>query len=58
MTKEQQITKILLDYQTELNGMIIENKQRELNDFAPAYGEEHFRNLMIWYQLAIKEIEK
>ena len=53
MTNNQYIEKILLDYQTELNGMIAENRQRELSGFAPAYVERHFRKLMYDYHNCI-----
>ena len=45
MTVDQHNEKLLLDYQSELNGMIAENKLRELQGYSPAFGEIEFMNL-------------
>ena len=57
MTTNQYITKILLDYQAELEGMIADNRLRELNGFTPAYGDKEFRDLIIKYHNAIINME-
>jgi len=53
MTIDQYITKILLDYQAELEGMIADNKVRDLKGFSPAYGEKQFKDLIEKYHNAI-----
>ena len=56
MTVDQYVTKILLDYQAELEGMIADNRLRELNGFAPAYGDKQFRDLIEKYHNAITDM--
>ena len=48
--------KILLDYQSELEGMIADNRLRELNGFTPAYGDKQFRELIEKYHNAITDM--
>jgi len=57
MTVDQYITKILLDYRAELEGMIADNRLRELNGFAPAYGDKQFRDLIEKYHNTIIGME-
>jgi len=56
LTIDQYITKILLDYQSELEGMIADNKLRELNGFTPAYGDKQFRELIEKYHNTITDM--
>ena len=56
MTIEQYITKILLDYKAELEGMIADNRLRELNGFAPVYGDKQFRDIITKYHDAITDM--
>ena len=56
MTTDQYIEKILLDNRAELEGMIADNKLREMNGFAPAYGDKQFRDLTEKYHNAITDM--
>lgn len=42
MTVDQLNDKLLLDYRAELEGMISENKHREMKGLSQAYGEQEF----------------
>jgi hypothetical protein len=55
MTCEQYHEKCLLDYRSELEGMISENRQRELNQFSPAYNENDFARLSANYETLIRK---
>lgn len=58
MTNEQYIEKMLIDYKVSLEGMLAENKQRELNGFSPAYVERHFQELIFKHHKIIMEFQK
>ena len=45
MTLDQLNDKRLLDYRAELEGMISENRLREIKGYSPAYGEKEFDDL-------------
>lgn len=56
MTKNQYIEKMLIDYRTELAGMIAENRQREIQGFSVAYVERHFQELIHKHHNAITNL--
>lgn len=56
MTTDQYIEKILLDYRAELEGMIVDNRLREIKGFSPAYGDKQFRDLIEKYHNAITDM--
>ena len=58
MTNNQYIDKTLLEYKAELEGMIAENRQREIRGFDPAFVERHFQELMFRYHNAIMDSEE
>jgi len=42
MTVDQLNDKTLLDYRAEIEGMVAENRLREIKGYSPAYGEQEF----------------
>ena len=50
MTIDQYNEKALIDYRCELEAMLAENKLRESQGKAQAYGEDAFRSLQDNYQ--------
>jgi len=45
MTIDQINDKRLLDYRAEIEGMVAENRMREIKGLSPAYGEQEFATL-------------
>jgi hypothetical protein len=45
MTVDQTNDKYLLDYRVEIEGMVAENRLRDIKGLSPAYGEQEFSHL-------------
>lgn len=57
MTKEQEVSKLLLDYQTELNAMIASNESSRMRGDYPAYEGWYFMELKDKYEKQLKALE-